>query len=139
MKLNLLSTLAFGAILILAAARPASADPLFTGTTLDDITGCQSSMAYPLDELQACQRVIDDLSAQSKATTDNVDFENISLEMANAGVLAGFLCEQLNIDGSNTYFYESRNLLQAIASNPMSAEIAHRANTMLAMMDKDGI
>jgi hypothetical protein len=138
MKPNLLSSIALGAILVLAAARPASADPLFTGSTWDDITECHSSTAYPLDELHACERAIEDLSAQSKTTTDNVDFENISLAMANAGVIAGYLCEQLGIDGSD-YFSGARNLLQAIASNPMSAEIAQNANTMLAMMDKDGI
>lgn len=139
MKLNLLSTIALGVVLALVASRPASADPLFTGSTWDDITECQSSTAYPLDELHACERAIEDLSAQSKATTNSVDFENISLEMANAGVIAGYLCQELGIDGSGDYFSGSRGLLQAIVNRPMSAEIARRANTMLAMMDKNGI
>ena len=69
MKLNLLSTIALGAILVLAAARPASAEPLFTGATWDDITTCQSSTVYPYDELRACERAMDDLSAQAKTTT----------------------------------------------------------------------
>lgn len=139
MKLNLLRTIAIGAIIALAAARPVSADPLFTGSTWDDITECHSSTAYPLDELHACERAIDDLSAQSKTTTNNVDFEKISLEMADVGVIAGYLCEELGIDGSSEYFSGARSVLQAIANNPMSAEIAQRANTLLGMMDKDSI
>lgn len=139
MKLNLLITITISAMVALAAARPASADPLFTGSTWDDITECHSSTAYPLDELHACDRAIDDLSVQAKTTTNNVDFENISLEMADAGVIAGYLCEELGIDGSSEYFSGARSVLQAIANNPMSAEIAQHANKLLRMMDKDSI
>lgn len=139
MKLLTTTTIALGAVLALAAARPASAEPLFTSTTLEDLTTCRSSAVYPLDELHACERAIDDLSAQANVTTNSVDLEHIDLQMANVGVIAGYLCQQLGIDGSYDYFSSARSLLLSIANKPMSAEIADSANEMLAMMNKDGI
>ncbi|MGC2305265.1 hypothetical protein [Candidatus Binatus sp.] len=139
MKPNLLSTIAIGAILALAAARPASADPLFSGATLDDITTCHSSTVYPYDELHACERAMDDLSAQSKATTNQIDLQNVGLEMANVGVIDGYLCRQLGIDGAEEMFSGAHSLLQAILNDAVSAEIAQRAKTMLQIMNGGGI
>jgi hypothetical protein len=139
MKANLLSTIAIAAMLALAAARPASADPLFKGATLDDINVCHSSTVYPYDELRACERALDDLSAQSKTTTDPMDLQNVSLEMANVGVIAGYLCRQLGIDGAEDMFSSARSLLQTILNDAVSAEIAQHAKTMLGMMNGDGI
>lgn len=139
MKLRILSTIAIAAILGVAAARPACADPLFSGLTLNDMSTCSSSTGYPYDKLQACERAMDDLSAQSKTTTDQIDLRNVGLAMANTGIIAGYLCEELGISGSSDYFSGARSLLQTIQNNPMSSEVAQRANTMLAMMDEDGI
>lgn len=139
MKLRLLSTVAIAAVLGVATARPASADPLFSGPTLIDMTTCGSSTGYPYDKLQACERAMDDLSAQSKTTTDQIDLRNVGLAMASTDIIAGYLCEELGISGSSDYFSSARSLLQTIQNNPMSAEIAQRASTMLAMMDEDGI
>ena len=139
MKLNLLTAIAIGAILALATARPASADPLFTGVTLDDITTCQSSTAYAYDELRACERAMDDLSAQSSATTNQIDVQNIGLEMANVGVIGGYLCQQLGIDGAQSMFSGARSLLQTILNDAVSVEIAQRAKTMLQVMNRGGI
>jgi len=139
MKLNLLTTIALAATLALAAARPACADPLFTGATLDDINVCHSSTIYPDDELRGCDRALDDLNAQFKTTTDRIDLQNVSLEMANIGVIAGYLCRQLGIDGAEGMFSSARSLLQAIRDNAVSAEIAQRAKTMLEVMNGGGI
>lgn len=139
MKPNFLSTLAFGAILAVAATRPASAEPLFAGATLDDINTCSSSTAYPYDQLRACERAMDELSAQSTTTTNQIDLQNIGLEMADVGVIGGYLCQQLGIDGAQTMFSGARSLLQTILDKAASAEIANSASKMLAMMDKGGI
>jgi hypothetical protein len=139
MKLNLLTTIALAAILALAAARPASADPLFTGATLDDINVCHSSKVYPYDELRACERAMDDLSAQSKETTNQIDVQNVGLEMANVGVIDGYLCRQLGIDGAEDMFSGARSLLHTILNDAVSAEIAQHAKTMLEIMNGGGI
>lgn len=139
MKVKLVSTLALGAMLALAAARPASADPLFTGSTWDDISLCRSLTAYPYDELQACTRALDDLSAQIKTTSNQVDRQNIGLETAAIGVIEGYLYRELGVNGADDVFSSARSLLQTIVNNAVSAEIADRANTMLQTMNDQGI
>lgn len=139
MKVKPLSILALGAIFALAAARPASADPLFTGSTWDDISSCHSSTAYPYDELQACTRALDDLSAQVETANNQVDRQHIGLEMANIGLIEGYLYGILGMDGADGLFSSARNLLQTIAGNAVSADIAERANTMLQTMNDQGI
>ena len=139
MKVKLLSTVALGALLVLAAARPASADPLFTGSTWDDISACHSSAAYPYDQMQACTRALHDLSAQLETTSDQVDRQNIGLETAAIGVIEGYLCRELGVVGAGDMFSGARSLLQTIVNNAVSAEIADRANTMLQTMNDQGI
>ena len=74
-----------------------------------------------------------------KTTTDRIDLQNVSLEMANVGVIDGYLCRQLGIDGAEGMFSSARSLLEAIRDNAVSAEIAQRAKTMLEVMNGGGI